>query len=108
MKFANFAEFYPFYLSQHRQPGCRACHYVGSGLVLAVLTWLLLSQQWQLAWLLPLVGYGFAWLGHFFIEHNRPATFQHPWYSLVADWVMLKDWLSGQLQAKLAAIKPEC
>ncbi len=108
MKFANFAEFYPYYLSQHRQPGCRACHYVGSGLVLAVLIWLLLSQQWQWVWLLPLVGYGFAWLGHFFIEHNRPATFQHPWYSLAADWVMLKDWLSGQLPAKLATIKPEC
>lgn len=107
MQFVSFAEFNPFYLSQHLQPGCRACHYVGSALVLIMLAWLLLTQQWQTAWLLPFAGYGFAWFGHFFIEHNKPATFQHPWYSLAADWVMLKDLLTGQLPVKLAAIKSE-
>ena len=40
-------------------------------------------------------GYAFAWIGHFIFEKNRPATFQHPFYSLMGDFVMLKDFLVG-------------
>lgn len=102
-KFSSFAEFYPYYLAEHRHPLCRALHYCGSLLVLAVLGYGLITQQWQLLWLLPLIGYGFAWLGHFAFEHNKPATFKYPLYSLAADWVMLKDFLTGQLKHKLPA-----
>ena len=100
-KFSNFAEFYPYYLAEHRHPVCRALHYIGSMLVLCLLVYSLLSQQWHCLWLLPLVGYGFAWLGHFLFEHNKPATFKYPLYSLAADWVMLKDFLTCQISAKL-------
>lgn len=100
-KFSSFSQFYPYYLSEHRHPVCRALHYIGSALVIAVLLFALLSQQWQYLWLLPLIGYGFAWLGHFLFEHNKPATFSYPFYSLAADWVMLKDFLTGQLKHKL-------
>ncbi|MBU1310588.1 MAG: DUF962 domain-containing protein [Gammaproteobacteria bacterium] len=100
-KFSSFAEFYPYYLTEHRNPICRALHYIGSGLVITVLLFALLTQQWRLLWLLPLIGYGFAWLGHLVFEHNKPATFKYPFYSLAADWVMLKDFLTGQLKRKL-------
>lgn len=100
-KFSSFSQFYPYYLSEHRHPVCRALHYTGSALVIAVLLFALVSQQWRYLWLLPVIGYGFAWLGHFLFEHNRPATFSYPFYSLAADWVMLKDFLTGQLKHKL-------
>ncbi|MBZ9612854.1 DUF962 domain-containing protein [Rheinheimera maricola] len=102
-KFTSFAQFYPYYLTEHRHPLCRALHYIGSVLVLAVLSFTLFTQQWPLLWLLPCIGYGFAWLGHLVFEHNRPATFTYPLYSLAADWVMLKDFLTGQLKRKLPA-----
>lgn len=100
-KISSFKEFYPYYLSEHRSPVCRALHYIGSCLVLVVLAVALLTQYWRLLWLLPVIGYGFAWVGHFFFEHNKPATFQYPLYSLAADWVMLKDFVTGRLQHKL-------
>ncbi|GAB1099940.1 DUF962 domain-containing protein [Shewanella algae] len=95
-KYKSFAEFYPFYLSQHSDPVCRGLHYLGSTLVLLILLCSLLSGQfvWLLA--LPVVGYGFAWIGHFGFEHNKPATFQYPVYSLMADWVMLAQFVSGK------------
>lgn len=95
-KYKSFAEFYPFYLSQHSDPVCRGLHYLGSILVLLILLFSLLSGQfvWLLA--LPVVGYGFAWMGHFGFEHNKPATFQYPVYSLIADWVMLVQFVSGK------------
>jgi len=104
-KFSSFAEFYPYYLSEHQNPMCRALHYIGSTLVIAVLLYALITQQWAWLWLLPVIGYGFAWVGHFAFEHNKPATFQYPFYSLAADWVMLKDFLTGQLKHKLP-VKP--
>ena len=102
-KFSSFAEFYPYYLSEHSHPLCRALHYSGSALVIMVLLFAVISQQWRYLWLLPLIGYGFAWLGHLVFEHNKPATFKYPLYSLAADWVMLKDFLTGQLKHKLPA-----
>lgn len=104
-RFNSFAEFYPYYLAEHRHPLCRALHYIGSMLVIALLILALYSQQWQLLWFLPLIGYGFAWLGHLLFEHNKPATFQYPFYSLAADWVMLKDFLTGRLKQKMP-VKP--
>ncbi|MBY5991069.1 DUF962 domain-containing protein [Ferrimonas balearica] len=105
--FRSFAQFYPFYLREHRHPTCRALHYIGSMLVLALLAYLVLSGNWIWAWALPVIGYGFAWLGHFGFEHNRPATFRYPFYSFLGDWVMLKDWLTGQLEPKLASALAE-
>lgn len=101
-KFTSFAEFYPYYLREHANPVCRSMHYIGSILVLLLLLQALATGAYQLLWLLPVVGYGFAWIGHFFIEKNRPATFTYPFYSLAGDWVMLKDFLTGQIDKKLA------
>lgn len=97
-RFKSFAEFYPYYLEEHRNPTCRRLHYVGSLLVLVVLGYALFSGQWLWLLALPVIGYGFAWVGHFVFERNRPATFAYPLYSLMGDWVMLKDMLTGRLR----------
>ena len=97
-RFNSFAEFYPFYLQEHRNDICRRLHYVGSLLVLSILGYSIANQQWALLWLVPLAGYGFAWVGHFVFEKNRPATFQYPLYSLLGDWVMLKDAFTGRIR----------
>lgn len=94
---ASFREFYPFYLSEHSDRICRRMHFIGSTLVLVTLVWLLVSGRWGFWWLLPLFGYGFAWIGHFFFEKNRPATFKNPFYSLAGDWVMYAAMLRGKI-----------
>ncbi len=99
--YKSFEEFYPYYLSEHQNPICRGLHYIGSILVLFVIFYSLAFQKYIYLALLPVIGYGFAWVGHFFIEKNRPATFTYPFYSLLADWVMLKDFLTGRLSAVL-------
>ena len=96
-QFNTFAEFYPFYLSEHENLTCRRLHFVGSWLVLLILFYAVFTSQWILLWLLPICGYGFAWVGHFFFEHNKPATFKHPFYSFWGDWVMFKDIITGKI-----------
>lgn len=93
MQFASFSDFYIFYLKQHNNPLCRYCHYLGSTLVWIGLLYIILSQYYWGLLLLPVIGYGCAWIGHFVFEKNRPATFGHPWYSFMADWVMYRNWL---------------
>lgn len=96
--FDNFDQFYPYYLSEHSNRACRRLHFVGSTLVLAALVWILATANWKMIWLLPVLGYGFAWIGHFFFEKNKPATFTHPLYSFLGDWVMYKDILTGKIR----------
>ena len=97
-RFASFREFYPFYLSEHANRISRRLHFVGSCgvLVLVVLAIVRDNAWWLLAALL--CGYGFAWVGHFFFEKNRPATFKHPLYSFIGDWVMFGDILRGKIR----------
>lgn len=96
-RYQTFTEFYPFYLNEHRNLTCRRLHFLGSSIVIALIVAALVTQQWNLLWLLPVVGYGFAWAGHFFFEHNRPATFKYPLFSLMGDWVMFRDMLTGRI-----------
>ena len=97
-EYKSFREFYPFYLSQHDNTACRRLHFIGSSLILVLLGYVALSTQWALLLLAPLIGYGFAWVGHFFFEKNKPATFTYPLYSLAGDWVMFKDMLTGRIK----------
>ncbi len=96
--YRRFADFYPYYLGEHRHPVCRRLHFVGSALILVLLGLVLarVISPWALC-AVPLIGYGFAWVGHFFFEHNRPATFTHPFYSFLGDWVMFRDMLLGRI-----------
>ena len=97
-QFASFREFYPFYLGEHRNRTNRRLHFAGSSLALgfALLAALRGDARWLLVALLS--GYAFAWVGHFFFEKNRPATFKHPFYSFAGDWVMFKDILIGKIR----------
>jgi len=97
MQYASFAEFYPYYLSEHHRSGTRRLHFAGTLLVLLTLGGALATQRWVFLWLLPVFGYGFAWLGHFAVERNRPATFRHPLYSLLGDFRMFADMLRGRV-----------
>lgn len=96
--FQSFGEFYPYYLSEHADPVSRRLHVIGTSLSVLLLLAVLATQQWWLLLLVPVTGYGFAWVGHFFFEKNRPATFRHPLYSLMGDFVMLRDVLTGRIR----------
>jgi hypothetical protein len=86
MEIRTFAEFWPHYVRAHARPQTRVLHAIGSTLLLAA----------------PVIGYSFAWYGHFFVEHNRPATFGHPLYSLAADYVMVWKMITGRMGAEVA------
>lgn len=96
--YASFREFYPFYLSQHANRTCRRLHFVGTTLIVIVFVAACATQRWLWLLAIPLCGYGFAWIGHFGFEHNRPATFTYPFYSLAGDWVMWWQTLSGRIR----------
>ena len=97
-RFASFADFYPYYLSEHRTPTCRRLHFAGTMLSLAILLLALVLRNGWLLIAIPVAGYGFAWIGHFFFDRNRPATFSHPVYSLIGDFVLFRDMLVGRIR----------
>ena len=93
----RFEEFYPFYLSEHSDPTCRRLHFAGSTLVIGVLLAAIVTQHWLWLIALPLLGYGFAWIGHFVFEKNQPASFKQPLFSLMGDWKMFWQILTGRI-----------
>ncbi|MDX1557032.1 MAG: DUF962 domain-containing protein [Xanthomonadales bacterium] len=97
-QFNSFREFYPFYLEEHSHPTCRLLHFIGTwiGLGFWVTAVVTLNAWYVLAGLVT--GYAFAWVGHFFFEKNRPATFKYPFYSFAGDWVMWKDIMTGRVR----------
>lgn len=97
----SFGEFWPFYLKQHSKPRTRALHYVGTSLVVAIGLFAAISGRWLWMLAVPFAGYGFAWIAHFWVERNRPATFTYPLWSLAADFRMWWLWLTGGLQPEL-------
>lgn len=88
-RFQSFKEFYPYYLSEHSNQVNRFLHCIGSTLVILELILFVVYGKYWLILAIPFTGYGFAWVGHFFIEKNKPATFKYPLWSLAADFVML-------------------
>jgi hypothetical protein len=97
----SFKQFWPFYLGQHSNPATRALHIAGTSVAIAAA----LAAAWTgRTWLVAaglVAAYGAAWVGHFFIEHNRPATFTYPWWSFRADLRMCALWWRGRLDAEL-------
>lgn len=102
-QYKSFEEFWPYYLSQHQHPICRAMHFAGSTAALGLLGWALLTGRKTWLWAVPLVGYGPAWFGHFVFEKNRPATFKNPLFSLYGDLRMLRD--AGRISLQRIRIK---
>ena len=92
----SYEEFWPYYVSEHSKPATRALHVLGTGLVLLALACAVLVSPW---WMLvaPFAGYGPAWIAHFFVEKNRPATFTYPLWSLRGDFRMFGLILRGRM-----------
>ena len=102
-RYETFEEFWPFYLREHARPGTRAFHYAGTSLVVLIALVAVLTGNWWLLIAMPIAGYAFAWASHAAIEHNRPATFTYPAWSLRADFRMWWLWLTGRLDRELDA-----
>jgi hypothetical protein len=98
----TFGEFWPYYVRAHSQPATRLMHAIGSVLALAAVVLGITVHPWFFL-AAPVVGYAFAWTSHFFIEHNKPATFGHPLWSLAADYVMLWKTVTGSMGREIAA-----
>jgi hypothetical protein len=97
-QFKSFSEFWPYYLAEHSRPATRLLHYIGSLAAITVIVALVALGKW---WLFPIAfvpGYAMAWIGHFFVEKNRPATFTYPLWSFMGDWKMLALMLTGRLK----------
>jgi len=93
----TYNEFYIFYLSEHNNKTCRLLHFIGTGLVF-VLAFLAVYLGKSFLWIfVPITGYGFAWVGHFYFEKNKPATFKYPLWSLASDFKMFFQILIGKI-----------
>ncbi len=99
-RFAAYADFWPFYLREHSKPLTRGLYYVGTALVIGLLIYGVAADAWAFV-ALPFAGYGFAWTAHGLVEHNKPATFTHPWWSLISDFRMFGLFVTGQLDGHL-------
>jgi len=90
-------EFYPYYLGEHSNRTCRRLHFIGTTLAIGLMATALITQTWWLLAVAFVQGYAWAWVGHFFFEHNKPATFKYPWLSFRGDWKMWWQMLTGKI-----------
>ena len=97
-RFRTFADFYPFYLSEHTNRVSRRLHFVGTNISIALLVTAFVAQTWWLVAAAVIQGYAFAWVGHFFFEHNKPATFKYPLFSFFGDWRMWWEIVTGRVR----------
>ena len=104
-KYKDFKSFYPYYLTEHGDAKNRLLHFFGTLLFFVCLLAGIITGKWWLFLLIPFVGYGFAWVGHYFIEKNKPATFTYPLFSLASDFVMFWHIITGQINTKLKEAK---
>lgn len=95
-QYRTLEEFYPYYLTEHQNATCRKLHFVGTGLLFVILIAGLVTGNYVWLISIPFVGYGFAWVGHFFFEKNKPATFKYPFFSLASDFKLFFDLLLGR------------
>lgn len=103
-RFATYAAFWPHYLREHSRRETRALHYLGTGLAVVCVIAAVVIPYWWLLAVAFVAGYGSAWIAHGLIEHNKPATFTYPFWSLISDFRMLYYWLTGRLAAELQSV----
>lgn len=100
----TYAEFWDYYVLEHSKPLTRYLHFVGTALGLVMLVWFLRSGTFLYIPLCFVVGYGFAWFAHFFVEHNKPASFQYPLWSFISDYKMMFYMLTGKMNGEVERV----
>lgn len=103
--FKTYAEFWDFYVSEHSKPLTRLLHFAGTTLGLVLLIYFVATGRWYFFPLFFVVGYAFAWFGHFFVEKNRPASFKYPFWSFISDFKMIGLMLAGRMSREYARIE---
>ena len=103
-KIRTYTEFWDFYVAEHAQPLTRYLHFVGTSLGVVLLVWIVRSGNWIYFPLCPVIGYGFAWFAHFFVEHNKPASFKYPLWSFISDYKMIFYMLAGRMNAEVERV----
>lgn len=100
----TYAEFWDFYVAEHRQPLTRLLHFIGTSLGLVLLVWFLKNGTYLYLPLCLVVGYGFAWVSHFYIEKNKPASFKYPLWSFISDYKMMFYMLIGKMNSEVERV----
>jgi hypothetical protein len=103
-KITNYSDFWDFYVSEHSNSFNRFLHLIGTSLAIPLLFWFLLNEMWLYTPLCLVCGYGFSWIGHFFIEKNKPASFQYPLWSFISDYVMIFHMLTGKMNSEVQRV----
>jgi hypothetical protein len=103
-KITNYAEFWDFYVGEHSQPLTRLFHFIGTALGVVLLVWFIRNGSWYYLPFCFVVGYAFAWFSHFFIEHNKPATFKYPLWSFISDYKMMFYMLNGKMNSEVERV----
>jgi hypothetical protein len=103
-KITNYSDFWDFYVSEHANPLNRLLHFIGTSLAMLLLVWFSINGMWFYTPLCLICGYGFAWIGHFFIEKNKPASFRYPFWSFISDYVMLFYMITGQMSGEIKRV----
>jgi hypothetical protein len=106
-KISSFAEFWPYYVGEHLNPLNRKLHFIGSTLGAATAIGSIVTGQLYALPLAPVLGYGFAWVGHFFVEKNKPASFKYPLYSFMGDWVMWYKIVTGTMDEEVRRVESQ-
>ena len=106
-RFNSFEEFWPYYVAEHSQPATRTLHALGTSASVACALTLVARRKWKLLPLALVPGYGAAWLAHFLIERNKPATFDYPLWSFIADYKMIGLMASGKMDAEVERVLGE-
>ena len=97
-RYRSFGDFYTFYLSEHSHKVSRRLHFTGTSIAVVLLITAAITQRWWLIAVALVQGYAFAWIGHYFFERNKPATFRYPAFSLMGDWRLWWEILTGKLR----------
>ncbi len=103
-RITNYAEFWDFYVQEHSEPLTRLLHFAGTSLGLVLLVWFVKNGTYLYLPLCLVVGYGFAWFSHFYIEKNKPASFQYPLWSFISDYKMMFYMLTGKMNAEVERV----
>ncbi|MBK7705416.1 MAG: DUF962 domain-containing protein [Acidobacteria bacterium] len=105
MEIKNYSEFWDFYVGEHRDPVNRLLHFIGTTLAMVLLVWFVATGRYLLLPVVLVAGYGFAWVGHFFVEKNKPASFKYPLWSFISDYKMVFYMLTGKMNREVERIR---